>query len=1076
MKFDLLGITILEKTQFDRKQELLSASKDKLNVRLRDLEKSLKARAQKIHKLQKYLKNKHREIVDTKKKIKSLAHIEEQSKAQIDQNIEMLTWLVDSVNNTVAELKANMILNSENAILENVTDFKNYVKDLEEIMEPLGECSSISDQKELNLITNSIASTLELFSENIDQSIDSISELIQKATAEAVGRSSSEFDGFIEDIHQIFDTFNNILQKLKLTNSTKKYLALEEIYVESNSLLDELFDFNQASARERAQKSISQKELELLSTYGLSKNKNVIRKQLIEIQKTKSGLQEKYHKKQNLREALEEKVDFIESEKETIRTWFEALTDEVVDSQNTATETYNIMYATLDSIHSSISFIKADLRNSSESTIRSVIDEFTKSAKAFGRMVAIIKKLDKVVDPIKKQKSIALIYKKSKLHITKINNIVAKLSKEVKTANLDAIEESFVDFDKFIEIFKNKFYVIQDAVSAITLSSSGQLIRDLEELSENQLESREELQDLDLVLGELKIQLDSYSGKIQGLENDLKIYDHSDRKRRKVLLLTKTVSESDTWLVQNVQWKVKNDGIVNFDNIFLNELLLNNHECILPEVSFSEKPFSDEKRLLTWKIDSLEKKENIKFDGTCQGFHPLHNRNKGYRRNISTPKTFRYKNVAQPISLTIIEQDGIGAIILTNTGVSDSIWNITLEFKQSPVIPELPNVKIVGLKPQQSFIKKYTYSRAGTLKPEVFEAISKHLIGIREQRSTRSENEYKCELIFENKSEFLIHLTSFEVFDMDQLKTPIIQVKDHHLEVLRPKLDFRKNYDIETELDPPKLVFDYSFTLHLVYEYDADSNINLNELQETPDLLYSEDYIIPEKHQKEQKSIKIHPEVQMINDEISSIQTQIQSLEVQLKELVTALGQKKTDKDNLLILIQQELEEERIRDEIRKEEADALAKIRAEEQITLQLEKEKISELKAKLERKKKTLAKKDRKDVKSSPVAKKSTVKKKSAPKKKSTGKKKVQSKKTTAKKKGAAKKTTKKKKSTSKKKVTAKKPVKKKKKSAKKKETAKKPIKKKKTSAKKKVTAKKSTKKKKATRKKGGQKKLKL
>ena len=124
---------ILEKTQFDRKQELLLVSKEKLDTQIYGLEKSLKVRAQKIQKLQKYLKNKHREIVDTKKKIKSLAHIEEQSKAQIDQNIEMLTWLVDSVNNTVAELKANMILNSENAILENVTDFKNYVQDLEDI-------------------------------------------------------------------------------------------------------------------------------------------------------------------------------------------------------------------------------------------------------------------------------------------------------------------------------------------------------------------------------------------------------------------------------------------------------------------------------------------------------------------------------------------------------------------------------------------------------------------------------------------------------------------------------------------------------------------------------------------------------------------------------------------------------------------------------------------------------------------------------------------------------------------------------------------------------------------------------
>lgn len=1075
----VIGEAILEKTQFDRKQEILSASKKKIEQQLNDLEKSLKIRDQKIHKLQKYLKEKHREIVDTKKKIKSLAHIEEQSKAQIDQNIEMLTWLVDSVDGTVSELKANMILNSENAILENISDFENYVKDLEEIMEPLGECSDITNQKELNMITNSIASTLDLFSENIDQSIDSMSELIQKATAAAVERSSKEFDGFIEDIHQIFDTFNNILQKLKLSNSTKKYLALEEIYIESNLLLGEMIELKKNSSHENARRLLFKKELVLISQFGLSKDKNSIRKQLIEIQKTKSEIQEKYHKKQNLRESLEEKVDFIESEKETIRTWFEALTDEVVDNQDTATATYNIMYATLDSIHSSISFIKADLRNSSQETIRSIIDEFSKSAKAFGRMVAIIKKLDKVVDPNKKQKSIELIYKKSKSHISKIKNIVSRLSKEVKVANQKAIEESFIDFDKFIEVFKNKFYVIQDAVSAITLSSSAQLIHDLEDLSENQLESREELQNLDMLLSELKLQLDSYDGKIQGLENELKIFGQSDRKRRKVLVLTKSVSESDTWLMQDVTWNVKNDGIVVFENIHLNDLVVNNHECITSEREYDKKEFNSSHQLVSWKIDTLDKKEHVDIHCIRQGFRPLHKNNKNYSRNITTPKTFRYRNLAQPISLTFIERDGKGAMILTNTGVSDTIWNISLEFKQTSEVPDIPNVKIFGLKPQQSFIKKYTYTRAGSLKPHLFEASSKYLVGIREQRSIRSENEYRCELIFENKSEFLVHLTSFEVYKVDNPKTPVIQVKDHHLEILRPTLDFRKNFDVETTLDPPQFVINSSFTLHLVYEYDTTSNIDLNELKETPNLIYNEDIsiealqeLIPNFRIQKQKSIEIHPEIQMINEEINSIRDQIKSLETQLQEQTTMLEKKKADKDNLLILIEKEMQEEKLKEEKRKQDAEILVQNQAEEQQKLQLEKEKIAELKAKLAKKKKTLAKK-------SSVEKKVIEKKKPAPKKKSSTKKKMSAKKKlTAKKTVPTKKSTSKKKSTiAKKKATKKKPKAKKSIIAKKETPIKKSTKKKKTSSKKKSTPKKkSSTKKISTRKKSSQKKLKL
>jgi len=52
-----------------------------------------------------------------------------------------------------------------------------------------------------------------------------------------------------------------------------------------------------------------------------------------------------------------------------------------------------------------------------------------------------------------------------------------------------------------------------------------------------------------------------------------------------------------------------------------------------------------------------------------------------------------------------------------------------------------------------------------------------------------------------NRSEFLLHLTRFEAFSIDDFKTPIIQVKDHQLEVIKPRLDFRENFDIDTQSD-----------------------------------------------------------------------------------------------------------------------------------------------------------------------------------------------------------------------------------------------------------------------------------
>ena len=65
--------------------------------------------------------------------------------------------------------------------------------------------------------------------------------------------------------------------------------------------------------------------------------------------------------------------------------------------------------------------------------------------------------------------------------------------------------------------------------------------------------------------------------------------------------------------------------------------------------------------------------------------------------------------MAKAVNLTIIEQDGEGAIILQNAAEKNIIWNITLQFKSTPDIETLPNVQIISLNPQQSFIKKYQY-------------------------------------------------------------------------------------------------------------------------------------------------------------------------------------------------------------------------------------------------------------------------------------------------------------------------------------------------------------------------------
>ncbi|MHA1475523.1 MAG: hypothetical protein ACTSQ5_10080, partial [Promethearchaeota archaeon] len=569
----------MPKTNTNRDQQLLLNARQKLNEELSDLDIQLKEQKRKEQKFKKFLKEKAKEIKETTKKIKGLARAESQSKNKIDVNIDLLKSLIDSIDKNVKDLQEKMIQNSEKAIEENISDFENYVNDLQDIMAPLGESKSIKDQFQLSQTVISIAMTLEMLSENIEDSIESMSELIQKANAEALEKSSKDFDDFLLKIHKIFDTFNAILQKLKLINSIKKYLDLEEIYSESNQILDTLEEIQKKQMDIQIHKEIRKEELDYLEKFGMSKNLDDLKARKDFLKQKYDEIQSKYNNSNVEHAKLSEKYEFTVQEKETIRDWFEALTDEVIAQQNIATDTYNEMFATLDSIDSTINFIKADIRNASEREIIIIINEFTTYANTFGKMVGIIKKIEKTTNLSNMQKGIKVINGKSKIYIEKISKIVKKLSKQVKNSNIKAIDESFGEFDTFIDNFKEKFHTIQDAVSAITLTGSGSLIGDLSKLSDEQIKGRQSLLQSELGLLALNTRLDFIKKQIQGVEKEEKLYSDkgkTDLKRRKVLKLRKSILEGEELLSQKINWEILNAGIVTFEDFTVSDLIPKN--------------------------------------------------------------------------------------------------------------------------------------------------------------------------------------------------------------------------------------------------------------------------------------------------------------------------------------------------------------------------------------------------------------------------------------------------------------------------------------------------------------------
>ncbi len=877
----------MPRTNTNREQQLLINSRQKLNEELSDLDKQLKEQKRKELKLEKFLKEKSKEIQEITKKIKSMARVESKSKGKIDKNIDLLKSLIDSIDKNVSNLQEKMIKNSEKAIEENVSDFTSYVNDLQDIMAPLGESKSIKDQNQLSQTVIGIAMTLEMLSENIEDSIESMSELIQKANADALEKSSKDFDDFLLSIHKIFDTFNAILQKLKLLNSVKKYLDLEDIYSESNQILDTLEENQKKQTNIQIHKEIRKEELDYLEKFGMSKSLDDLKARKVFLKKKFDELQIKYNNIDVEYAKLSEKYEFTVQEKETIRDWFEALTEEVIAQQNIATDTYNEMFATLDSIDSTINFIKADIRNASEREIIIIINEFTTYANTFGKMVGIIKKIEKTTNLSNMQKGIKVINGKSKIYIEKISKIVKKLSKQVKNSNIKAIDESFGEFDSFIDNFKEKFHTIQDAVSAITLTSSSSLIEDLTNLSDEQIKGRRNLLKSELELLALNTRLDFIKKQIQGVENEVKLYSDkgkTDLKRRKVLKLRKSIVEGDELLSQKIHWEILNAGIVTFEDFTISDHIPKNRIESNASSLYNTIETTNQAKILEWNIEKLNKQQTTEIYYEINGFSVERKKTTTPFNNISSPKSFRYRNIAKPVSLKIIERDGEGAILLTNLSEQNRIWNISLQFEKTSDIINIPNSLIKGLKPQEEFVKKYFYKKAGALKPVNFICESQYDVGINLERSKEKASDYICDVFFENTSDFLIYLNSIDLYRPNKSMKSAFKIDLN--EKLRPKMDYRNKFTLNSRFDPPRLMIKANFTLQLVFEYDRESRVILDNLKETRELELegktAQSIKIPTY---KPKKIAVHPEIQIIDRDIDTIRDKMKDLEAKLKDL-----------------------------------------------------------------------------------------------------------------------------------------------------------------------------------------------
>ena len=126
-------------------------------------------------------------------------------------------------------------------------------------------------------------------------------------------------------------------------------------------------------------------------------------------------------------------------------------------------------------------------------------------------------------------------------------------------------------------------------------------------------------------------------------------------------------------------------------------------------------------------------------------------------------------------------------------------------------------------------------------------------------------------------------------------------------EKLRPKMDYRNIFTLNSRFDPPRLMIKANFTLQLVFEYDRESRIILDNLRETRELeLEGKTAQSIKVITYKPKKIQVHPEIQRIDSEIEKIRDIMKDLELKLKDLRNQISIRQESKRKVLKKLEKE--------------------------------------------------------------------------------------------------------------------------------------------------------------------------
>jgi len=237
-----LKINNKELTSLEREKRDIELKISSLGSSLTKIDKELENYNLKKENIQRRIGELVKEKDSLLKKIEITEKEYESNTEDISGILQILSMLTQNINISVESIKSNIQQSNAEAIDTSAEDFRKFVLDIIDIIKTMDYLEEEGDKepKPTSTTLHSILQTLNLFTNNVDLTIEQLISKVKESADIEIQQSTSTIDTLIQDLMEILENVHLSLRKLTMSKSQELYKQLEEISENINTQTEDL--------------------------------------------------------------------------------------------------------------------------------------------------------------------------------------------------------------------------------------------------------------------------------------------------------------------------------------------------------------------------------------------------------------------------------------------------------------------------------------------------------------------------------------------------------------------------------------------------------------------------------------------------------------------------------------------------------------------------------------------------------------------------------------------------------------------------------------------------------------------